>query len=201
MPYLHLNTFALLLISSQLRLGLGHLRNCVSSFSPPRRIPKRSVRQSYAIPSKTKSTACIRMSSNRVQDETVGQMLGGLVFLKTQMRIDLVEFYTQKLGMKLWLEQPNISILAHGNMILGFHQPEGSGFTPDIQGMYTFVYPSRREVDNMHEILKELADGPPRDNDRYRIYQFFAKDPEGRALEFQAFLHPLDVVSSAVKSP
>jgi hypothetical protein len=26
-------------------------------------------------------------------------------------------------------------------------------------------------------------------NDRYRIYHFFATDPEGRKLEFQAFLH------------
>lgn len=85
-------------------------------------------------------------------------------------------------------------------MILGFYQPEESDSTPDIQGMYTFVYPSRREVDNIHEILKEIADGPPRDNDQYKIYQFFAEDPEGRALEFQAFLHPLDVVSSEVKS-
>jgi hypothetical protein len=43
------------------------------------------------------------------------------------------------------------------------------------------------------------ADGPPRVNDRYQIYQFFAKDPEGRQLEFQAFLHPLSVVTSEVR--
>ena len=85
-------------------------------------------------------------------------------------------------------------------MILGFHQPEGSDFTPDIQGMYTFVYPARREVDKMFELLRETADDAPRNNERYKIYQFFARDPEGRALEFQAFLHPLDIVSSAVGS-
>ena len=66
--------------------------------------------------------------------------------------------------------------------------------------MYTFVYPSRREVDNMHENLIEIADRPPRDNDRCNIYQFFSEDPGGRALEFLAFLHPLDVVSSEIKS-
>ena len=140
------------------------------------------------------------MSSNNVQGEVVGQMLGGLVFLKTKMRNELVEFYTEKIGMRKWLDQPNISILVHGNMILGFHQPEGSDFTPDIQGMYTFVYPSRQEVDKMFELLRETADDAPRNNERYKIYQFFARDPEGRALEFQAFLHPLDIVTSAVGS-
>ena len=65
--------------------------------------------------------------------------------------------------------------------------------------MYTFVYPTRDEVDAMYERFKDTtADGPPRDNPKYKIYQFFAKDPEGRQLEFQAFLHPLGVVTSAV---
>mmetsp|Transcript_12513 Transcript_12513/g.20814 ORF Transcript_12513/g.20814 Transcript_12513/m.20814 type:complete len:145 (-) Transcript_12513:50-484(-) len=142
------------------------------------------------------------MASSDAQDEmigqTMGQMSGGLIFLKTNMRSTIIDFYTKKTGMKIWLEQPNITILAHGNMILGFHQPEGSDFTPDMQGMYTFVYPSRQEVDEMYEVLRDIADDAPRDNERYQIYQFFAKDPEGRALEFQAFLHPLAIVSSAV---
>lgn len=70
---------------------------------------------------------------------------------------------------------------------------------PDLQGMYTFVYSSREDVDNMYNELKDIADAPPRDNERYRTYQFFATDPEGRNLEFQAFLHPLTVVSSRVR--
>ncbi len=65
--------------------------------------------------------------------------------------------------------------------------------------MYTYVYHPKEEVDRMHSGIDGSADGPRRPsraNLRYQIYQFFATDPEGRALEFQAFLHPIAVVSS-----
>lgn len=138
-------------------------------------------------------------SSNNDNDNNVGQMLGGLVFIKTRELDSLAKFYTETIGMKLWLEQPNIIILHHGNMIIGFHQIQNMDEQePDLQGMYTFVYPSLEQVDEMHTKLQHIADGKPRHNDRYKIYQFFAKDPEGRDLEFQAFLHPLKEVSSAV---
>lgn len=129
--------------------------------------------------------------------EEIGRMLGGLVFLKTSMRESLVDFYTNTIGMSIWLEQPNITILSHGNMILGFNQIDNTTATiPDTQGMYTFVYPSKEQVDIMFDKLKDIADRAPRENERYKIYQFFATDPEGRQLEFQAFLHPLTAVSS-----
>jgi hypothetical protein len=66
--------------------------------------------------------------------------------------------------------------------------------------MYTFVYPLIEQVDEMYNLLQDISDGQPRYNERYRIYQFFAKDPEGRNLEFQAFLHPLTEDSSRVQS-
>eukprot|EP00984_Skeletonema_dohrnii_P018711 scaffold8790_cov126-Skeletonema_dohrnii-CCMP3373.AAC.4 len=139
------------------------------------------------------------LSSPSHNDNHVGQMLGGLVFIKTRDLASLEKFYTETIGMQLWLEQPNITILHHGNMILGFHQIQNvDEQEPDLQGMYTFVYPSLEQVDDMHAKLQHVADGKPRHNERYRIYQFFAKDPEGRDLEFQAFLHPLKEVSSAV---
>jgi hypothetical protein len=134
------------------------------------------------------------MSRNEME---VGQMLGGLIFLKTTKRESLVEFYIHRIGMTPWLEQPNITILSHGNMILGFHQTSDEE-APDLCGMYTFVHPSIEKVDEMYNKLRDIADGSPRYNERYRIYQFFAKDLEGRALEFQAFLHPLQEVSSSV---
>lgn len=102
--------------------------------------------------------------------------------------------------MKVWLEQPDITILSHGNLLLGFHQTnktdaEEGAF--DTQGvMYTLVYPSVAAVDEMYTALKDIADAPPRHNPTYRIYQFFATDPEHRQLEFQAFLHPIAPVSS-----
>ena len=143
------------------------------------------------------------MSSTPNENEMVGQMRGGLTFLKTKEREKLVEFYMQKLGMRVWLEQDNISILSHGNFLLGFHQiQEGEEVGPEIAGMYTFVYPSRHDVDVMYTKLKDAnlpVDGPPRDNKKYGIYQFFSTDAEQRKLEFQAFLHPVDVVSSEVE--
>ena len=118
----------------------------------------------------------------------------------------MVEFYQSRLGMKIWLEQPDITILSHGNLLLGFHQQskqndDSSTETEtiplaDTQGCYTFVYPSKAAVDDMYQVLSDTADGPPRTNTRYRIYQFFARDPEGRTLECQAFLHELTIVSS-----
>jgi hypothetical protein len=82
-------------------------------------------------------------------------------------------------------------------MILGFHQITNSEMGhPDLQGMITFVYPSTEQVDEMYQKLLDIADGAPRYNERYRIYQFYAMDPEGRHLEFQAFLHPLSEVNS-----
>ena len=132
------------------------------------------------------------------QDETIGQMTGGLIFLKTRDRPSLVQFYMQTIQMKVWLEQPDISILSHGNFLIGLHhKPEEE---PDVSGMYTFVYPSKQQVDEMYAKFQDTntVDGPPRINERYRIYQFFAKDPEGRQLEFQAFLHPLSTVTSQV---
>jgi len=173
--------------------------------------PHSSIRHQYH--QQTTAHSMMMMPSNKNADEKdgeIGQMRGGLVFLKTTDRPGLVKFYQETIGMEVWLEQPNITILSFGNLLLGFHQlpplssslsENNSGNAADVSGMYTFVYPTRTEVDAMYlKLNKETttADGPPRVNERYRIYQFFAKDPEGRSLEFQAFLHPLTALSSAV---
>ena len=114
----------------------------------------------------------------------------------------MVEFYRSKMGMTVWLEQPNITILAFGNLLIGWHQmavAEPDPSDPDINVIYTFVYPTKEEVDQLYTRFQaSTADGPPRVNARYNIYQFFAKDPEGRTLEFQAFLHPVTVVTSQI---
>lgn len=139
--------------------------------------------------------------SSRTDDATNGEIMrGGLVFLKTRSRQAMVDFYQSRIGMKVWLEQPNITILQFGNLIIGWHQiKDNQNEQPDVTGMYTFVVPSKDEVDQLYEIFRSTtADGPPRVNERYKIYQFFAKDPEGRNLEFQAFLHPVTVVTSQV---
>lgn len=111
--------------------------------------------------------------------------MGGIVFFQTKMLDNLSEFYTKRLGMKIWLEQPGCTIFHHGNLLIGFCQRD----TVEREGMITFVYDTKEEVDSIFAQLSDIAEGKPIENEKYRIYQFFARDPEGRALEFQVFLH------------
>lgn len=104
---------------------------------------------------------------------SVGQMLGGLIFLKTNIRNTLVDFFYQRIGMSPWLEQPNISIMKHGNMILGFHQISKPDMEhPDLHGMITFVYPSTEHVDVMYQKLLDIADEKPGYNERSASINF-----------------------------
>ena len=74
-------------------------------------------------------------------------------------------------------------------MVLGFHQITDSVDRPDLHKACTHSYARQPgHVDEMYRRLMDVADAEPRYNERYRIYQFFAKNPEGRNLEFQAFL-------------
>jgi histidyl-tRNA synthetase len=41
-------------------------------------------------------------------------------------------------------------------------------------------------------VFEAQAVSSPRENSKYRIYHFYARDPEGRSIEFQSFLHPID---------
>ncbi len=116
--------------------------------------------------------------------------MSGILFLRTE-RLDAIRrFYTERVGMSVWLEQPDICILRHGNLLVGFHQqPEA-----DLAGLLTFFEPGRDYVDRMYAVFRDSAAGAPQENPKYRIYHFFARDPEGRKLEFQAFLHPVEPV-------
>jgi len=109
--------------------------------------------------------------------------MSGIVFFRTKDLSVIREFYVGRIGMEIWLEQADCVVLKHDNMLLGFCQRE----EVDTQGMITFYYPSDEEVDGFHSIFKETADGTPRYNEKYDIYHFFCKDPEGRNVEFQRF--------------
>ena len=138
------------------------------------------------------------VSTDGNEGEIIGQMRGGLIFLKTPQKSMIVEWYQTMIGMEIWLEQPNITVLCFGNLLIGFHY-DAKIDKPEGDGMYTFVYPTKEEVDIMYQKFIDNnihVDGPPRINKTYQIYQFFATDPENRKLEFQAFLHPLKPVSS-----
>jgi nitroreductase len=113
--------------------------------------------------------------------------MSGLIFLPTSDLRATITFCQSKLGMGLWLDQGDCTVMQHGNLLLGFCKRSGGTF----EGIITLFYETREEVDAAYQMLQDIAEGPPKENEAYRIYHFFARDPEGRQLEFQAFLHDL----------
>jgi hypothetical protein len=109
----------------------------------------------------------------------------GIVFFATQQHDAVVEFYREVVGAETWLEQPDCTILRYGEFKFGFCDRDRT----DDCGIVTFLFDDRAGVDAMHERVGDAARGPPEDNERYRVYQFFADDPDGRTAEFQTFLH------------
>lgn len=113
--------------------------------------------------------------------------MAGIIFLKTIDLPKITEFYLS-IGAKIWLQQKNVNILQHDNMLFGFHEQDEN----DIDVLLTFFYKNKSDVDKMYSLLQALALNPPKENMTYKIYNFFAKDPENRLIEFQYFLHEID---------
>ncbi|WP_435161835.1 VOC family protein [Halorubrum sp. SY-15] len=110
--------------------------------------------------------------------------MAGIVFYSTENRDAVVSFYRERLAMDVWLEQPDCTILEHGNLLLGFCAREET----ETCGICTFVYPDRAGVDEAYDRLGDAARDPPHENPTYDIYQCFGTDPDGRTVECQAFL-------------
>ena len=75
-------------------------------------------------------------------------------------------------------------------MLFGFCQRDRA----EMEGLLTFFVESRMEVDDFYHRFRKTALSPPKENPEYRIYHFFARDPEGRMIEFQKFLDPVKEV-------
>lgn len=114
-------------------------------------------------------------------------MHGGIAFFSTTMLDELTAFYTDTVRCVVWLDQGGCRIFRFGNQLFGFCQRDAA----DLQGLLTFVYDTNEDVDAMYRRLASTARARPRDNPDYRIYHFYAEDPEGRAIEFQRFLDPV----------
>jgi len=112
---------------------------------------------------------------------------GGITFIRTAMMDTLKDFYINEVGCEMWLEQGGCFILKHGNQLFGFCEAQ----EPELDGLLTFFYTNTDMVDYMFQKFEDRADMPPMKNTKYRIYHFFAHDPEGRRIEFQVFLHEL----------
>lgn len=110
----------------------------------------------------------------------------GIVFFRTAHRADVVEFYTESLGFQQWLEQDGgCTILQRDNLLIGFCDADNA----ETEGIVTVAVEDREAVDRLYDELAAEARHPPGENDEFDIYQFFADDPDGRAVEVQTFLH------------
>ncbi|MEW6412122.1 MAG: nitroreductase family protein [Candidatus Zixiibacteriota bacterium] len=113
--------------------------------------------------------------------------MSGILFLKTKDLGPLKDFYTDKIGCEIWQDQNDCIIFRHGNFLLGFCERDKI----ENEAMLTFFYESKDEVDRMYSVLKDTAIIEPKENEKYNIYQFFAKDPDGRTIECQYFNDPV----------
>lgn len=108
--------------------------------------------------------------------------MDGIVFFGTRQHDDVVAFY-RDLGATVWRDQPDCTILQAGAFKFGFCERERA----DTDGIVTFVFEDRAGVDEAYAAVSERGESPPAFNDTYDIYQCFARDPEGRTVEFQTF--------------
>lgn len=111
--------------------------------------------------------------------------MSGIVFFASENRETTVEFYTDRLGADVWLEQTDCTILKYDNMLFGFCARESA----DTDGILTFVADDRDGVDSLYDELEGCTREQPETNPAYDIYHFFADDPEGRTVEVQTFDH------------
>jgi hypothetical protein len=109
--------------------------------------------------------------------------MSGIVFYGTTHHDSVVEFYTGRVGVGIWRQQPDCTILAHGDFKFGFCSREHV----DACGILTLLLNDQAAVDRQYEQLRDVAEDPPHNDDTYDIYRFFATDPEGRRVEIQTF--------------
>lgn len=95
------------------------------------------------------------------------------------------DFYGEGLGLALVLDQGGCRIYRlTDEAYIGLCLRDEPGSTGVVVTIVTDA------VDEWHKRFTTAGadlDGPPRDNPEYRIYHFFATDPDGHLLEVQRF--------------
>jgi catechol 2,3-dioxygenase-like lactoylglutathione lyase family enzyme len=125
-----------------------------------------------------------------------------ITFLDTDDLARTAEFYEGVLGLRLARDQGSCRIYhVCAGAYLGFCQrqgspsPSGSSVAPRGAAGVTVLTLITDDVDEWYrrleargvEIVKPPADNPP-----YRIYNAFARDPNGYLIEIQRFWEPLE---------
>lgn len=125
-----------------------------------------------------------------MDEHTTTSFDGQITFVPVADLARSAQFYELVLLLSPVLDQAGIKLfrVAAGGYI-GLCQSDGP-LAADDRLILTLV---TEQVDAWHTRLEAQGaptDGPPRENPRYRIYHFFARDPDGYRLEIQRFLHP-----------
>ncbi len=98
-------------------------------------------------------------------------------------------FYADVLGLELAIDQGGCRIFrVAGEAFVGLCRCRGDHSVSRDGVTLTFV---TEDVDGWHAHLAEQGVeilAPPSESVEFRIYRFFARDPEGHLLEFQRFL-------------
>ena len=116
-----------------------------------------------------------------------------ITFLQTEDLQKTTEFYTEIMKCPIIVDQGQCKIFQiTKESYIGFCSHE---FLENEQKgiCFTFVCNSKEEVDEWYQILKEKnvkVKEPPKENEKFKIYNFFANDPNGLLIEVQYFLHP-----------
>ncbi len=134
------------------------------------------------------SIVCLSGMLNAENRRTADVKGSGIVFFNTTMLEEMKDFYTARIGCDLWLDQGTCAILKYGNLLFGFCQSQEA----DLDTLITFFYENKEDVDLLYKELQTSGQSAPKENTKYRIYHFYARDPEGRSIEFQSFLHPIE---------
>lgn len=121
-------------------------------------------------------------------DRAISQQI---TFLDTRDLRRTADFYERILGLRLARDQGSCRVYhVSGNAYLGFCERATAPAEP--QGVVFTLVTDQVDAWCAHlksqgvELIKEPADNPP-----YRIYNAFARDPNGYVIEIQRFWEPL----------
>jgi predicted lactoylglutathione lyase len=115
-----------------------------------------------------------------------------ITFLQTTDLEKTTEFYTKIMHFPLIVDQGQCRIFKSSNdSFIGFCSHDFLEEKPE-NVCVTLVCSSKEEVDKWYQYLQEqnvTTKAPPKENKQFKIYNFFAKDPNDILLEIQFFLH------------
>lgn len=114
-----------------------------------------------------------------------------VTFFSTHNLNASTQFYEQKLGLELWLDQGTCRIYTiSGSAYLGLCEASEK-LTPPTGKQSSVIFTLvTQQVDEWFEYLKERGvefEKPPTLNEKYNIYHCFFRDPDGYLIEIQRF--------------